>query len=1625
MPDLGNLALRPLRRLLGLISSKRATVEYLQKPLEHTRSSASTAGIGGFIAFALAFIHELKAVSTGDALLDDGVVSQPNQSAAEHPEAEVTLLDDGVISQPNQPAAEHTEAEVALLDDGVINQPNQPAAEHTEAEVALLDDGVIGYNDLRDLIQKQSVAIGSEAGQPGSPGSGETVSPYPVSTTLILQSGATQSFIPPVNIQPLTQPFILSDNTQPFIPTINSVPLGQNFQTTVANPNLAPPPPPPPPHDLVATLSSTHVLQASPVSVTVADGGTTVTASTYLWQVSHDSGSTWSNAAGSGATSATYTPTEGDEGGTLQVLVTYASDPASPESATSNTSAAVAESATNDLVATLDSTSAQQGTAVHVTVTDGATPVTASTYQWQVSHDSGATWTNAIGTGTASASYTPTEADEGGTLQVLVTYASDPASPESATSNISAAVAESATNDLVATLDSTSAQQGTAVHVTVTDGATPVTASTYQWQVSHDSGATWTNAIGTGTASASYTPTEADEGGTLQVLVTYASDPASPESATSNTSAAVAESATNDLVATLDSTSAQQGTAVHVTVTDGATPVTASTYQWQVSHDSGATWTNAIGTGTASASYTPTEADEGGTLQVLVTYASDPASPESATSNISAAVAESATNDLVATLDSTSAQQGTAVHVTVADGGTTVTASTYLWQVSHDSGATWTNAIGTGTASASYTPTEADEGGTLQVLVTYASDPASPESATSNISAAVAESATNDLVATLDSTSAQQGTAVHVTVTDGATPVTASTYQWQVSHDSGATWTNAIGTGTASASYTPTEADEGGTLQVLVTYASDPASPESATSNTSAAVAESATNDLVATLDSTSAQQGTAVHVTVTDGATPVTASTYQWQVSHDSGSTWSNAAGSGATSATYTPTEGDEGGTLQALVTYASDPSSTENATSNSSGTIQDSADLLTTVSGLTGGNAVQGTAAVVGAVTDGGVDVTATATYQWQINNGSGFSNINNATGSSYTPLEADEGGTLQVIVSYSDPGNSGGIESITKSAGTIQDSADLTATLTGLTGVNAVQGTAVNVTNVQDSGTGVTATYQWVLNGSNISATNGGTAASYTPTESDEGGTLQVIVSSSDPGNSGGIESITKSAGTIQDSADLTATLTGLTGVNAVQGTAVNVTNVQDSGTGVTATYQWQLNGSNISATNGGTAASYTPTESDEGGTLQVIVSYSDPGNTGGIESITKSAGTIQDSADLTATLTGLTGVNAVQGTAVLWHGEDGGVDVTAGATYQWQLNGSNHQHGFELHAAGGGRRQDAAGRRQLQRPGQYRRDREHHQVGRHDPGQCRSDGDTDWADRRQRGAGHGGCCRHGDGRRRRCDGGRHVSVAAQWQHHQHGFELHAAGGGRRQDAAGRRQLQRPGQYRRDREHHQVGRHDPGQCRSDGDTDWADRRQRGAGHGGCCRHGDGRRRRCDGGRHVSVAAQWQHHQHGFELHAAGGGRRQDAAGRRQLQRPGQYRRDREHHQVGRHDPGQCRSDGDTDWADRRQRGAGHGGCCRHGDGRRRRCDGERHVSVAAQWQHHQHGFELHAAGGGRRQDAAGRRQLQRPGQYRRDREHHQVGRHDPGQCRSDGDADGLTRVTRCRARRLLSAR
>jgi hypothetical protein len=116
---------------------------------------------------------------------------------------------------------------------------------------------------------------------------------------------------------------------------------------------------------------------------------------------------------------------------------------------------------------------------------------------------------------------------------------------------------------------------------------------------------------------------------------------------------------------------------------------------------------------------------------------------------------------------------------------------------------------------------------------------------------------------------------------------TGLSYQCQVSTDNGATWTNASGTST-NASYTESAVASGSTGNQYRCIVSGTAPCSSQTSNaatltvSSTAIAAHPQDQVICS------SSGTASFSVTTTGSTP----TYQWQVSTDGGSTWSDISG-------------------------------------------------------------------------------------------------------------------------------------------------------------------------------------------------------------------------------------------------------------------------------------------------------------------------------------------------------------------------------------------------------------------------------------------------------------------------------------------------------------------------------------------------------------------------------------------------------------------------------------------------------------------------------------------------------------------------------------------------------------
>ena len=150
----------------------------------------------------------------------------------------------------------------------------------------------------------------------------------------------------------------------------------------------------------------------------------------------------------------------------------------------------------------------------------------------------------------------------------------------------------------------------------------------------------------------------------------------------------------------------------------------------------------------------------------------------------------------------------------------------------------------------------------------------------------------------------------------------------------------------------------------------------------------------------------------------------YQWLSNRDT-------AISGATGSTYILVSTDLGNIIKVKVTFTDDESNEESLTSSPTASVADSSN-----NPATGSAAISGTAQVgqtLTAETSGIADADglsgATFTYQWITNDGTADTDIQDATGSTYTLVSTDENKALKVRVSFTD--DEGNDESLTSAA------------------------------------------------------------------------------------------------------------------------------------------------------------------------------------------------------------------------------------------------------------------------------------------------------------------------------------------------------------------------------------------------------------------------------------------------------------------------------------------------------------------------------------------------------------------------------------------------------------------
>ena len=380
----------------------------------------------------------------------------------------------------------------------------------------------------------------------------------------------------------------------------------------------------------------------------------------------------------------------------------------------------------------------------------------------------------------------------------------------------------------------------------------------------------------------------------------------------------------------------------------------------------------------------------------------------------------------------------------------------------------------------------------------------------------------------------------------------------------------------------------------------------------------------------------------------------FQW-VTND-GST--DADITGATDSTYTLVAADEGKTVKVRVSFTDRGGYAESLTSDATDTVSFAVQQQTANSPATGAPAISGTAQVgqtLTADTSGIADAdgltNVSYSYQWVANDGTNDTDISGATGSTYTLVDADEGNTVKVRVSFTDDADNE--ETLTSAATAAVDAAPNSpaAGAPAITGAAQVGETlTADTSGIADADglSNVSYSYQWIRNdGSSDSDITSATGSSYTLAADDEGRTIKVKVSFTDDADNG--ETLTSAATAAVDAepnspATGTPTITGTAQVGQTLTADTSAIADADGLTNVSYSYQWIANdGTSDSDISGGTDSTYTLAAADEGGTIKVKVSFTDDADNG--ETLTSPATAAVDAAPNSPA----TGAPTITGTA----------------------------------------------------------------------------------------------------------------------------------------------------------------------------------------------------------------------------------------------------------------------------------------------------------------------------------------------------------------------------------------
>lgn len=481
----------------------------------------------------------------------------------------------------------------------------------------------------------------------------------------------------------------------------------------------------------------------------------------------------------------------------------------------------------------------------------------AATFQWQVSTNGGTSFTNITGATLDSLKLTNLNASLNGNIyRVVVTNACSNATSTGATLTVGTPAS------ITGQPSATTVCSGSNASFNVTAAGTSLT---YQWQVSTD-GTTFNDIPSATSSTLNLNNTTLEQSGNkYRVIIAGCGQPI-----ISNAVALTVNSGVAITQQPVSVTSCTGSNAVFSITVTGNNP----TYQWQVSTDGGNTFTNISGATSATYSANNITAGMNGNRYRVLISNSCTSSLQSAAATLTISANASISNQPT----STTVCSGSDASFTV---GTSGSVTSYQWQVSTDGGNTFVNISGqtSATLALSNVTASMNSNNYRVVITSCGTGTVTSAAATLNVTpGAVLNSQPVNV-------NVCEGSAASFTVTATGTAIA---YQWQVSTDGGNTFTNISGATNPTFNIAAVSSSQNGNkYRVLIN------------GNCTSGLASNAATLNVNTAGTISAQptdKSGCVGSNVTFTATVSGGNSFQWQVSTDGGTTFTNIPGATST---------------------------------------------------------------------------------------------------------------------------------------------------------------------------------------------------------------------------------------------------------------------------------------------------------------------------------------------------------------------------------------------------------------------------------------------------------------------------------------------------------------------------------------------------------------------------------------------------------------------------------------------------------------------------------------------------------------------------------------------------------